>query len=1040
MQKSYIWNSDNGDGTYVNPILYTDYSDPDAIRVGDDYYMVASSFCNTPGLPLLHSKDMVNWEIINYCIKSLPLDKYDVPMHGCGVWAPSIRFHEGVYYVCFPMPDDGIYMCTATDPRGEWTKPVNIRPGVGWIDPCPFWDEDGKAYLVAGVAKSRIGYKSVLHIVEMRPDGMQLIGEEVKVFDGNENDQHTIEGPKLYKRNGWYYIFAPAGGVKEGWQTVLRSKNIYGPYEYRVVMRQGKTKINGPHQGAWLDTVSGEDYFLHFQDVYSAGRIVHLQPMRWVDDWPVIGEYVEGREYGEPVALYRKPNVGETESEITEPVTSDDFEDGRLNLAWQWNANSKENWYDFVNDGLVLNAIKKKGAYSDAPNLLLQKWPAPEFSCVTKLQLNKLKVGDEAGVISFGMSYGLVSFHRKGDFFEVKKVLGKQIFEGNSSNTASENESVIGKLSLDTDTVYVRYLVERDGRRDLNENEKDFPREKVTIQYGYDGISYENALEMVAEPGRWVGTKNGVFCLSEKNDSMGNVIVESVTYRRIYHNPVKRGFFPDPSITRVGNDYYMVNSTFQYFPAIAISHSTDLVNWEVIGHAVTNSEYLDLSQIHDSHGIWAPDIEYVDGKFVIMATLRLNGNGKESKKVLRRQLVVTSDKPQGPYSKPVWIEVDDIDPSLFVDDGTKYMCISPGLNLVELDDNYQVKTGEKISVWPGTGERCPEGPHLMKHGEYYYAILAEGGTGYGHGINVARSKNIFGPYEASPYNPLLRQYNPDAPLQRCGHGKLIEDTNGDWWVCYLCGRPNEGHYTTIGRETAIEPVKWLEDGWFIINDGKGPSTVNEAPNLPGLHFIKEDRDDFDKTTLSLNWQFVRRPALGDFSLTERPGFCRIWTQDGVLSDISAKNILLRREQELTYTAETKLDFYPKKQGEQAGLVCYYSTATYARLSIAYDNGRKLMLVINRNHGEEIIETAENIKEQPVCLRVRVEGLTRCFDYSYDGKSWIYLGKLENCNFLCDEGVPDDPKRHTGTLVGIYASNGGTGTRIAADFDYFCYID
>jgi len=512
---------------YSNPILYADYSDPDAIRVGDDYYMVASSFSNVPGLPLLHSKDMVNWEIINYCLSELPSEKYDKPMHGCGVWAPSIRFHLGLFYVCFPMPDEGIFMCTAKDPRGEWSKPVNIRLGAGWIDPCPFWDDDGKVYLVAGVAKSRIGYKSVLNIVEMSPDGMKLIGDEVRVFDGNENDQHTIEGPKLYKRNGWYYIFAPAGGVKTGWQTVLRSKSIYGPYEYKVVMRQGSTGINGPHQGAWLDTPDGQDFFLHFQDVYSAGRIVHLQPMAWKNDWPVIGKPVEGTEYGEPVDSFTKPIVGFAK---IKPVTSDDFAGGRMNLAWQWNANSKEGWYEFSDSGLVLNALHKKTVYADVPNLLLQKWPAAEFSCVTRLQLQSLNEGDEAGVISLGTSYGVLSFCRTKDDFKLKKVLGKQIFEEIYSKGADEEESLAGSLSADTDTVFIRYLVEGDGYRDLNENEKNFPKEKVTIQYGFDGINYEEALVMTAEPGRWVGTKYGVFCLSDSANSKGSVTVEYVKY------------------------------------------------------------------------------------------------------------------------------------------------------------------------------------------------------------------------------------------------------------------------------------------------------------------------------------------------------------------------------------------------------------------------------------------------------------------------------------------------------------------------------
>ena len=211
---------------------------------------------------------------------------------------------------------------------------------------------------------------------------------------------------------------------------------------------------------------------------------------------------------------------------------------------------------------------------------------------------------------------------------------------------------------------------------------------------------------------------------------------------RTYKNPVQRGFFPDPSVVRVGDDYYMVNSTFQYFPAIAISHSKDMVHWELIGHAITDPDELDLSDIRDSHGIWAPDISYSNGRFIIMATLRLNADGKRDNNVMRRQVVVSSDRPEGPYSKPSWLEVDSIDPSHFVDDdGKHYMVISPGINLVPISDDCTQVTGDLIPVWPGTGERCPEGPHILRHGDYYYAILAEGGTGYGHGINVGRSKH-----------------------------------------------------------------------------------------------------------------------------------------------------------------------------------------------------------------------------------------------------------------------------------------------------------
>ena len=511
--------------------------------------------------------------------------------------------------------------------------------------------------------------------------------------------------------------------------------------------------------------------------------------------------------------------------------------------------------------------------------------------------------------------------------------------------------------------------------------------------------------------------------------------------RQEYCNPVQRGFFPDPSVIRVGNDYYMVNSSFQYFPAIPISHSRDMVNWHVIGHAITKSEYLPLEDIRDSHGIWAPDISYHEGVFYIYATLRLNGDGNRQNDVLRRQLLVTSKTPEGPYSAPEWFEVDAIDPSHFIDDdGKHYMVIAEAATVIPLSDDGKRVAGSPVAAWTGTGERCSEGPHIMKKDGYYYAIVAEGGTGYGHGINVARSKNLYGPYEESPYNPVLRQFKEDSPIQRTGHGKLVETQNGDWWIYYLLGRPNQGRYTTIGRESGLDPVTWTEDGWFIVNEGNGPSESQIAPHLEACVFERNLKDDFEEDQLNLEWEFVRNPDYGSCSLTERPGHFRIWTRDGKLNEIRAKNTLVRREQELSYQAETKLEFYPTKDGEQAGLTCYYSTATYARVSLCYEGGRKLQLVINRNHGEELMAEVSDIKDVAVYLKVVVDKLTRSFYYSYDGKEWALLGVLENCIYLCDEGVPGDPKRHTGTLVGIYANNGGCGSRIPADFDYFYYED
>lgn len=257
--------ADNGDGTYRNPIIHADYSDPDVIRVGDDFFMTASSFNAVPGLPILHSKVLVNWTIVNKALPAIhPVEHFRKPRHGGGVWAPSIRFHKGEFFIYWGDPDFGIYLVKAKDPRGEWSKPLLVKEGKGLIDPCPLWDDDGKAYLVHAFAGSRSGIKSVLVVNRMSPDGTRLLDDGVVAFDGH--DKHpTVEGPKFHKIGEYYYISAPAGGVATGWQLVLRSKNIYGPYEEKIVLAQGKTNINGPHQGALVDTPAGEWWFSIFR-------------------------------------------------------------------------------------------------------------------------------------------------------------------------------------------------------------------------------------------------------------------------------------------------------------------------------------------------------------------------------------------------------------------------------------------------------------------------------------------------------------------------------------------------------------------------------------------------------------------------------------------------------------------------------------------------------------------------------------------------------------------------------------------------------
>lgn len=505
---SKVWVADQGNGTYKNPVLNADYSDPDAIRVGDDFYLVASSFEDIPGLPILHSKDLVNWTIIGHALlKQPPFDNFALPKHGEGVWAPAIRYYHNEFYIYYPDPDYGIYLIKAKNPAGPWSNPVMVFAGKGIIDPCPLMDDDGSLYLVHAYAGSRAGIKSVVAINRLNSEGTKVTDDGVIVYDGHEQDG-TIEGPKLYKRNSYYYIFAPAGGVPTGWQLVLRSKNIYGPYERKIVMDQGKTPTNGPHQGAWVTTQTGEDWFLHFQDKGPYGRVVHLEPMRWLPNgWPVIGIDQDGDGKGEPVLTYKKPNVGKTYPVAT-PVESDEFNGNTLGPQWQWMANSKPTWM-FLNPGagmLRLYSDKIPEAAKNlwgVPNVLLQKFPADEFVATTKLTFspNTKLENEKAGLVIMGFSYADIALKNKKDGIYLVYSLGKDADKGKP-----EEEKVIAKLN--GTTAYLRVKISNGA--------------KCRFSYSTDGKEFVNAGdEFQAEVGRWIGAKVGIFCTRETqiNDS-----------------------------------------------------------------------------------------------------------------------------------------------------------------------------------------------------------------------------------------------------------------------------------------------------------------------------------------------------------------------------------------------------------------------------------------------------------------------------------------------------------------------------------------
>ena len=502
-----------------------------------------------------------------------------------------------------------------------------------------------------------------------------------------------------------------------------------------------------------------------------------------------------------------------------------------------------------------------------------------------------------------------------------------------------------------------------------------------------------------------------------------------------YQNPILRGFDPDPSILCADGAFYLVNSTFQYFPAVRISKSTDLVNFYTVGHAVTNSDWIDLD-VPDSHGIWAPDISYADGKYWIFAPLRLRGEGNCEHVVLRRQLVMWSHRPEGPYSKPAVLEVDSIDPSHFVDDdGRHYLVTAPGITVTPLAPDCASLAGETVQVWAGTGLRAPEGPHLFKKDGWYYAVLAEGGTGYGHQVSVARSRALYGPYEPCPHNPILKQRDPSARMQRCGHAKLFQLPDGRWYAVYLCARPLDGQYTVMGRETALQPVTWDADGWPRMGDGT-PLDADDMPYPNTMqHLERAFHDGFDAPQLDLDWQFLRTPS-AEWSLSERPGYYRIWTQDYGLNDRRGKNTLLHRETEASYTADTSVCFSPRWDGEQAGLCCLYGTSSYIACAVTVRGVEVTSRVAETETQLALLPYEPD--GQPVRLRVRVCGRKRSFDCALPHQDWRELCAIPDCTFLSDEGVKDGGKRHTGAMVGLYAHNGGSGVRRSADFAHFHY--
>ena len=490
---------------YGNPVLYLDYSDPDVVAADGGYWLTSSSFNCTPGLQILHSDNLVDWEIAGSALPGGPETYWDeaagrpiemtgperspdagvfprrptgAPVeHGNGVWAPSIRCHDGMFWIFWGDPDYGIYQVHAEDPRGEWSKPVCVIAGKGFIDPCPLWDDDGRVWLVHAWANSRCGIKSVLHLCELNSDCTACISEQTMVFDGRENGNVTVEGPKFYKKDGWYWIFAPAGGVKPGWQLAMRSRDVYGPYEWKTVLHQGETDICGPHQGGWVTDSRGRDWFMHFEDRYAWGRVVHLQPMSWTEDgWPVIGCDTDGDGIGEPVAAWKAPERLHKDK----PVCNE----------YQWQASPGS----YASDGStsLWNA-----------NLKLRKIEGPDCCELLGLHL-PLEEGLRRGIVVMGSDYATIHAESDGAGSRICVSVCRKADKGGT-------EEIVYSAPLPEGCAYVLLKVEVEEGEERGESSSDIPAEcHFSWNAEADGW-HDCGVEFRARAGRWIGAKIGCF-------------------------------------------------------------------------------------------------------------------------------------------------------------------------------------------------------------------------------------------------------------------------------------------------------------------------------------------------------------------------------------------------------------------------------------------------------------------------------------------------------------------------------------------------
>lgn len=496
-----------------------------------------------------------------------------------------------------------------------------------------------------------------------------------------------------------------------------------------------------------------------------------------------------------------------------------------------------------------------------------------------------------------------------------------------------------------------------------------------------------------------------------------------------YKNPVISGFHPDPSVCKAGDYYYLVNSSFEYFPGVPIFRSKDLIHWEQIGHCLTRKSQLNLEKCWPSGGIFAPTIRYHEGRFY-MITTNVSGGGN---------FIVHTTDPAGEWSDPIWLKEKGIDPSLFFENDKCFLTTNPD-NCIFLNEINPL-TGEQLSepkpIWEGTGGRYPEGPRIYKKDGFYYLLISEGGTEYGHKVTIARSRNIYGPYESNPANPILTHKNANAqtnPIQGTGHAEFVEGHDGSWWVVFLAFRPQSGLHHLLGRETFLAPIRWDTNAWPVIN-GNGTVSLQMNVNTMLQHPIAKPitRNDFDFNKLGFEWNYLRNPYEKYYSLSDKVGFLRLKASTVSLDSIDSPTFVGRRVQDINFECGTKFRLEKAKNGDEAGLSVYRNNRAHYNFMLRKTKGN-ISIVLNYNLDDlKYAKIVELQKQRDVWLKIKGTNDHYYFYYSYNGKEYIEAGKM-NTKYLSTETAGG----FTGTFLGLFAYAGSGFEGAYADFDFFEY--